>query len=748
MKTRSIWHRFALSSGLLITGMLGFALPGYAASTLNSPPIRVARLNVLQGNVGLLVAQDKQWGQAVLNMPLTSGDKLWVPQDGRVSMQLGGAEIRLAGDTGFGFLHLGNDTVQAQLTQGSLNLRIRKLFPGQSFEIDTPTLAFVTRNPGEYRLDISPDGRGTQVTIFRGQAQVYGEQQAKRRVYAGNSYRFNSPLLSQVEISSIPQPDRFDRWSFALDAREQRAYATRQYVSSTMIGYEDLDDYGNWVNKTEYGPVWFPNSVPAGWLPYRDGRWIWIAPWGWTWVDSQPWGFAPFHYGRWAWIGGNWGWLPGPLGLRPVYAPALVAFVGGIGWGVGFNTQPIGWYPLGPGQIYMPWYTVGFGYFNRVNMTNVNIVNTTIIQNYYNIYRRGGKGDHHFRGNDGHPPHGMSWVPENIFVNGRTVNRHVLRPSHFSGAWAQRLQAAHPPRPIATSLRIRGNGPAPLVPGNVFRRQVLATRRPPPHHTVPGEFFQNPQRGNKRPEAPVKPLYFSHVPPKHVRLIGDSGRAPVASLPRPQHFSGKLSRFDKLSSGKRPLGHTPRRVDIQSNRGRTALHSDNLPSSGYAPHRWAHSHQPAPGQRPSIQPNRHSDGPRIRREGSVSFISGTPQPTIRSASRRPSSPQQSPPIRRYNAPPAVTPHGKTGWRSPPRERVQTPPTATYQAERAYRAPKAQSGRSGPRTWQAAPAPRPARSEPPPSPAPRADTPTPSRRSPADSHPAAKERLRRPAHPPR
>ncbi len=747
MKTLSKGHRFALSSGLLITGLLGLALPGYAARTVNSPPIRVARLNVLQGNVGLLLAQGKQWSQAVLNVPLTSGDKLWVPKDGRVSMQLGGAEIRLAGDTGFGFLHLGNDTAQSQLTQGSLNLRIRKLFPGQSFEIDTPTLAFVTRNPGEYRLDISPDGRGTQITVFRGQAQVYGEHQAKRRVYADNSYRFNSPRLTQVEILSIPQPDRFDRWSFALDTREQRAYANRQYVSSAMIGYEDLDEYGNWINETEYGPVWFPNSVSAGWVPYRDGRWIWMAPWGWTWVDSQPWGFAPFHYGRWAWIGGNWGWLPGPLGLRPVYAPALVAFVGGSGWGMGFNTLPIGWYPLGPGQIYMPWYPVGFGYFNRVNITNVNIVNTTIIQNYYNIYRRGGKGDHPFRGNDGHPPHGMSWVPENIFLNGQSVNRHVLRPSHFSGAWAQRLQAAHPPRPLATSLRIRGNGSAPLVPGDIFRRQVWATHRPSPHHTVPGEFFRSPKPGNGNPGQQLGSLPFTPLNSNHIRVIGHPGRTLVASLPRPQRFSGKLSRFNKLSSGKRPLSHTPPRVAIQSNRGRTALRSDRLSSSSYAPHRWAHSNRPALSQRPSVQPDRHSEGPRIRRKGSVSFISGTPQPTIRSESRRPSSPQQSPQIRRYSVPPTVTPRGKTGWHSPPRERVQAPPTATYQPERTYRAPEVRPEALDRRTRQAAPVVRqPIRSERPYTRSPRTNAPR--RHSPAKSPPAARERPRHPIHPPR
>ncbi len=75
--------------------------------------------------------------------------------------------------------------------------------------------------------------------------------------------------------------------------------------------------------------MWVPNGTPAGWAPYHYGHWVWVDPWGWTWVDDAPWGFAPFHYGRWAYVGGYWGWVPGPIAARPVYAPALVAWVGG-----------------------------------------------------------------------------------------------------------------------------------------------------------------------------------------------------------------------------------------------------------------------------------------------------------------------------------------------------------------------------------------------------------------------------------
>src|SRR5664279_5923051 len=71
-----------------------------------------------------------------------------------------------------------------------------------------------------------------------------------------------------------------------------------------------------------YGNVWMPTSVQSGWAPYHNGHWVWVAPWGWTWVDDAPWGYAPFHYGRWVSLRGNWGWVPGPINYQPVYAPA------------------------------------------------------------------------------------------------------------------------------------------------------------------------------------------------------------------------------------------------------------------------------------------------------------------------------------------------------------------------------------------------------------------------------------------
>jgi len=97
-------------------------------------------------------------------------------------------------------------------------------------------------------------------------------------------------------------------------------------------------------------------------------------------VDDSPWGYAPFHYGRWVSVGGRWGWIAGPVAVRAVYAPALVVFIGGGPGGFGGN---VGWFPLGPREVYVPSYHVSQAYVTRVNVSNTT-VNVTQVTNVYN----------------------------------------------------------------------------------------------------------------------------------------------------------------------------------------------------------------------------------------------------------------------------------------------------------------------------------------------------------------------------
>src|SRR6478609_366104 len=237
--------------------------------------------------------------------------------------------------------------LQVQLTEGSVNVRVRRLYPGQRIEVDTPNLAFVIDRPGTFRLDVDRDSDNTTIEARQGGGRVYGVG-GRFDVRNGDVVVFYGEDVRDYELYGFPGMDAFDRYASMRDQRIDRSPSLR-YLGDDLVGYSDLDAYGRWSRYPDYGNVWFPTNTYSGWAPYQDGQWVWQDPWGWTWVDDQPWGFAPSHYGRWASIDGRWGWVPGPKTYRPVYAPALVAFMQMAG-------GSIGWFPLGPSDVYYPSY--------------------------------------------------------------------------------------------------------------------------------------------------------------------------------------------------------------------------------------------------------------------------------------------------------------------------------------------------------------------------------------------------------
>ena len=203
-------------------------------------------------------------------------------------------------------------------------------------------------------------------------------QLGTKLLYIGGSD--GSAAQSTVFVAQLSGVGNFDSWTEGPALPEPRSDASVVQVSGTVYVLGGLDADGKptttvytltpdpktgvlpaWETAPEYGAVWYPASVASDWAPYRNGYWTDVGAWGPTWVDYAPWGYAPFHYGRWVWRGSYWGWVPGPVAVRPVYAPALVVFVGGprfsISVSVG-NRGPgyVGWFPLGPREVYVPTY--------------------------------------------------------------------------------------------------------------------------------------------------------------------------------------------------------------------------------------------------------------------------------------------------------------------------------------------------------------------------------------------------------
>jgi uncharacterized membrane protein YgcG len=441
-----------------------------ASPDAQDPPSRVARLSYFDGSVSLQPGGSGDWGSAARNRPVTIGDKIWVDKDARAELQAGQASIHLGAMTAMSFLNLDQNITQMRLAEGSVNFRVRELREGEQYEVDTPNAAFTVRQAGAFRIDVNENGDGTLVTVIRGEGEVTAAGKTYD-VHSGELAEFNG-TDGNVEYQSdrAPEPDDFDRWASERDKKEENSVSAR-YVSRDTVGYSDLDDNGTWNEEPEYGHVWYPNQVSVGWAPYSYGYWNYVGPWGWTWVDYSPWGFAPFHYGRWHYFGSRWGWCPGPIGYYPVYGPAFVGFLGGrggFGFGVGIG---VGWFPLGFGEVFHPWYRYHAGgpYIRNINIHNTYIRNVNVINN------------RNFRTNYAyaHNPAAVTATSHSAFVNGQLVNRGSSRVTAASlrGAQVTNRVGLTPTRASYVGA-VNARGRVATPPAAVQNRAVIARTVP------------------------------------------------------------------------------------------------------------------------------------------------------------------------------------------------------------------------------------------------------------------------------
>jgi hypothetical protein len=673
---------------VLIFG-LGAVFAAFAnAQDYDDPPARVARLGYLQGSVSFEPAGENEWVQAVSNRPMTTGDKLWADRDSRAEVQLGSSMINVSQNTGFSFLNLDDRTVQMEVTAGAINVRVWSLNRDTVYEIDTPNQAFTVSEPGRYRIETSENGDYTAVTIWQGAGESTGNGQTYS-LHAGQRTTFRGTTSLNAETEQIGPPDDFDRWSESRWHRYDDSPSAR-YCSREVVGFDDLDDYGDWRPYPEYGSVWFPRVGP-GWAPYHEGHWAWIDPWGWTWVDDDPWGYAPFHYGRWAWISGRWGWVPGPVNVYPVYAPALVVFVGAGGMAMGGN---VAWFPLGPREVYVPAYRVSPTYANRVNITNTtvnqttitNVYNTTIVNqnttitnvNYVNRNVQGA----------------VAAMPRQAFATAQPVSRTAVRvnPNELARTPVS-VRAAVPPAPqavlgvhantagrVAAPVTAKNTPPPPPPPFNA-RQQVLARQ---PGVPIPRQELQ--RLAPARPESqrlvrqapPGRPATPSPAPNRGVAGPGSRpGTPPPAANEKPGAPPAAQPRPGQPAPNNRPETNPPATRPFEP-----PARNDRPPVA--QPNRRPEPSQPSPNSRPEMNPpNRPAPSPNARPETNppANPPFEPPARNDRPPSAQPTNPRPTTPPPANNHPemsrpepsPNNAPENQSNRMQPHRPPQQTPP---------------------------------------------------------------------------
>lgn len=647
-----------------------------ASFAQDADPGMAARVGYISGNVSLLTPDSQNWSEVPSNYPIVSGDRLYTDQNARAILQSGSTDVRMWNSTDVTLTNLTDNYEQIGIAQGSIRVRIFSLYPGSTVEVDTPNGAVIMQRPGDYRVNVYGD-QGSLVQVNAGSVQITG-QGVNQEVDQGQAVQLYGTNPIEIGLVEMPGYDSLDRWSIDRDHHILNSVSSR-YVSRDMPGYDDLDDYGSWSNSPDYGPVWYPSQVNSGWQPYTTGHWAYVQPWGYTWVDDSPWGYAPFHYGRWNNFGGRWGWCPGPPAVRPIYSPALVAFVGGGGPGISIGIHIGGgggglaaWFPLGVGEPYVPWYHASPTYVRQVNVTNINttvIRNTTIINNYNtfinntrtvnNVNQINVRNVNYVNRNN------VVAVNSNTMTSGGRVQQSVVRLNDQQRQQLVRapIVAAQAPapapsrpllqarsnvaRPVARPVLMTTNGRQPATPAAnkpVFRPAALPAPQPATaikpaiKPIAPTLRPAAPANNAARPGAPAAPIVRPTAP------AANSNARPAVQQP---NQPGQANRPGTVAQPARPETVNPnQRPQVQQPvNNRPAAPANNArPVTPAQPNRPVEQAQPAaPNQRPQ-----------------------TAQPSAPPANNtRPAAPAQ--PAR------PVTPPANTARPAPPQNNVQRPP---------------------------------------------------------------------------
>jgi hypothetical protein len=466
----SLWRRCAtLLFVVLVAIAAGSARAQDAAEDV---PPRVGRVAVAQGDLYVAPADRAQeWAAIGLNHPVATGDNLWLSGEGRAEVDYGGGQFRLGPDSNLHVSRLDDAEMALFVAQGRVIVRVRALAPGETARIDTPNAQVDLTRPGVYRVDVSPEPRQTWVIVRQGEASVLLPGGGAQPVHAGQTATLAGANSAGVDVQNGVTMDGLDTWSAERDRVYEGGRTTGQYVSPQMVGYADLEAHGTWQPYPDYGAVWYPNNVPQDWAPYRYGHWVWLPPYGWTWVDDAAWGYAPFHYGRWVFAGGRWGWCPGAYVARPVWAPALVAWYGGSGWTyfASFGGPVYGWVPLGWREPYVPWWgRCGGRCYDRYNRPySVEVRNQRQAPITYANARA---------------PNAITAMPAAAMRETRPVQTTRVNLPSQALVSAPRLSASPDVRPVVTSSRMVqvGRG-SPQTAGEIAARvrpQALAPQSP------------------------------------------------------------------------------------------------------------------------------------------------------------------------------------------------------------------------------------------------------------------------------
>ncbi|MDH3520042.1 MAG: hypothetical protein OEM49_06240 [Myxococcales bacterium] len=570
------------------------------------------RLSFTDGEISFWRPGAEEWTSAQINVALAAGDELYTGEAANLEIQIGARAFMRAGEaTQLGLTSLEPDYLQMRVTAGHVSLDLRSRSSGQTFEIDTPNAAFSIEHTGYYRVEV--DGETTTFISRRGgRAVVTPAAGASGAIAASEQVVVSGLEAPQVETYAAPELDAWDRWNYERTDRQIDAVSAR-YVTPSVYGLSELDAYGDWRLIPTYGAVWVPRGVAVDWAPYSTGRWMYDPYYGWTWVDAAPWGWAPFHYGRWVHVSSFWAWCPGPVVVRPYYAPALVAFYGGGGFSIGISIggpTTLGWVALSWGEPLIPWWgPVGVrGVPRWAGWGGPRIVNNVVIERKTVIHAREIN------------VYGNARVRDAVVaVHRDQFGRRSVGEARLARRKTEKLEPVRGDlevKPARESLSAASR-PGKKPPRELLERSVVATREPrvksvaglEPRRAAP----QAKRDGVREDAARAAPPTRVVQPPREGRRISVSQRPPFgtqseserrAPPPAPryrdvqQEEARRTAREEKETGGATPPAPEARRSQATGERERPSPPQASRPAPSAEPRRGEASQPPSADTRP------------------------------------------------------------------------------------------------------------------------------------------------------
>ena len=216
---------------LIVGAVAGlFALPALA-----DPPGRVGRLSDMAGVVSFHDQGDEQWSPAALNYPVTAGNSFWTEPESRAEIHVGSTAIHLDASTELDVTALDDQSFEATLPQGTINIRVLHFNNRDGCNITTPRGVVTLASPGTYQISAGTDSDRRRVAVLDGAAQVV-DPNSTVSLTRGEALLTGTDAI-EYEIAEA-QPTPFDNASLARERREdEQARAAIRYVSPEMTGY-------------------------------------------------------------------------------------------------------------------------------------------------------------------------------------------------------------------------------------------------------------------------------------------------------------------------------------------------------------------------------------------------------------------------------------------------------------------------------------------------------------------------------